>query len=724
MRVHPVLLLLPLALSTGADGDVHLGCGFGGGLGIVDEDGDGYGSTIDCDDSDPEIRPDADELCDGIDNDCDDDIDEDDAVDGTTWYRDGDYDGWGASDGDTTTACHQPEGYGPAGDCRDDIYEINPDADETCDGVDNDCDGTVDQDPVNGRTGCLDADGDGFGDPAICETACVLHSAFVEDDSDCDDSDPAVNPAAEEICDDIDNDCDGLTDPQSGDADGDGWDGCEGDCAPDDAAIHPDAAEICGDATDNNCDGSAGDCGVQGASSLGDHGLLLPSPLAYDALGTSVAGIGDLNGDGLADIALGAPYYQGTSSDAGAVYIVHGDPALRDEPTHSLDDSTQLLHGASASDQLGWSVAGVGDMDGDGRDDLLMGAPLDTTAGYAAGAAYLTSGAGVDSFDGSISAPEVAWVMYTSSYNDLLGWSVAGVGDVDGDGWRDLLLGAPQADGLAPGCGAAYLLRGPIQQDRDVADADASWSSDDLEDGVGISVAGVGDLNSDGLADLAIGAYRRDTTISDAGVVAVVLGRAELDGSQDMLEGDAQLLGTQTSAFAGCAVAAAGDVDGDGHDDLLVGARGQDFGLADAGGAYLIAGPVSGIGYLATKAVAELRGDQAYGYAGSSVAGVGDVNGDALADIAVGVPYADESSGSNAGRTAVFVGTIEGVHVLSEAHATLTGGANGQMLGSALDAAGDLDGDGYGDLLVGAPGYDVPSADAGAAWLIWGGEGL
>ncbi len=724
MRLHPVLLLLPLAVSTGADGEVRLGCGFGGGMGIEDADGDGYGSTIDCDDADPAIHPQALEYCDGIDNDCDDDIDEDDAVDGSTWYWDGDHDGWGVASGEISTACHQPDGYGPAGDCYDYDPRISPDADEVCDGVDNDCDGQVDADPVDGRTGCLDADGDGFGDPAICETACFLPGYFVENDEDCDDADPAIHPLAVEICDEIDNDCDGLIDPQAGDADGDGWDGCEGDCAWDDPTVHPGALEICDDGIDNDCDGSAGDCGVQGSFSLGQHGLLLTSPQAFDGVGTAVTGAGDLDDDGYDDLAIGAPWYSGVGSDAGAVYIVRGSPALRDESQSTLDSADLVLRGEGDSDALGWSLGPAGDMDGDGLADLIIGAPQDAQLGYEAGAAYLVHGAALAGLEGEWSVGELGHRLGTSGYDDLLGWAVAGLDDVDGDGHRDLLLGAPQADGLAPACGVVYLLRGPVDADRDVADADASWSSDDLDDGLGIAVASAGDMDGDGLRDLAFGAYRRDTTLQDPGVAAVVLGSGDLSGAYNFLAADAQLLGTQAQAFVGSALAGAGDVDADGYDDLLVGARGEDFGLSDTGGVYLIRGPYTGVGYISYVAVASIRGEEAYGYLGSAVAGVGDLDRDFRADIAVAAPYCDGDGGTNQGRAAVFYGPVEGTLSLGDGQAVLEGSAAGQLLGDALSRAGDVDGDGVGDLLVGVPGYDQPSADAGAAWLLWGGLGL
>ena len=299
----------------------------------ADTDADGYGDAgsttvacfepdgyepdeTDCDDSDGAVNPGATEVCNGIDDDCDAAVDEgfdsdtdgladcfdteecdgldndgdglvdddDDSVVGqSTWYADADADGYGDL-GSTTLACYQPDGWtDDATDCNDDDAAVNPGATEVCNGIDDDCDGLVDDDdsPVSGTsTWYADTDGDGYGDPRVTQTACEQPDGWTDDGSDCDDDDAAVNPAATEECDGIDNDCDALVDdddsPVSGtstwysDADGDGYgdprittQACEqpdgwtddgSDCDDDDAAVNPDAAEVC-DGIDNDCDG-------------------------------------------------------------------------------------------------------------------------------------------------------------------------------------------------------------------------------------------------------------------------------------------------------------------------------------------------------------------------------------------------------------------------------------------------------------------------------------
>ena len=157
----------------------------------ADADGDGYTPADgDCDDGNASINPGADEACDDVDNDCDGDVDEADAVDTTTWYADADGDGYG-DDGVTIVACDQPSGFiTTAGDCDDGDAAVNPDADETCDGIDNDCDGSVDEaDALDAGTWYADADGDGHGDAGTSTVACDQPTGYVSSDDDCDDGD-------------------------------------------------------------------------------------------------------------------------------------------------------------------------------------------------------------------------------------------------------------------------------------------------------------------------------------------------------------------------------------------------------------------------------------------------------------------------------------------------------------------------------------------------------
>ncbi len=291
------------------DGEVDEDDAKDAGSWYADEDEDGYGSGAatqacqqpaghvatagDCDDDDGNVNPDADETCDKVDNDCDGTVDEDDAIDAATWYLDDDEDGYGDSDVQTT-ACSQPTQHvSDAGDCDDTAFAVNPGAEETCDKVDNDCDGAVDEgDAVDAATWYQDGDGDGYGDPTVTSTACSQPTGYVADATDCDDDSANFRPGAPEYCDDIDHDCDGdVAEDDSLDAstwyadlDGDGYGGdristiaCDQpsgfeddseDCDDTDASVNPGATEVY-NGVDDDCSGAIDD----GVPEVCDNGV-------------------------------------------------------------------------------------------------------------------------------------------------------------------------------------------------------------------------------------------------------------------------------------------------------------------------------------------------------------------------------------------------------------------------------------------------------------------
>ncbi len=253
----------------------------GTGTAVLLEDLDQDGYTVDegdCDDENPAVYPGAEEICDGLDNDCDAAVDEEGE---TTFYADADGDGFGNPD-DTVTTCEAPEGYvAAAGDCDDTDPTVYTDAPEQCDGNDNDCDGSVDEGVL--LTFYEDGDGDGYGNPDTATEACLPNEGQVPDGTDCDDTDGTVFPGAEETCNGVDDDCDGDVDEDLPlgtyymDADGDGYGDSDqavtacgapegatevgGDCDDTNADVYPGAPEGC-DGLDNDCDGAVDEEGT------------------------------------------------------------------------------------------------------------------------------------------------------------------------------------------------------------------------------------------------------------------------------------------------------------------------------------------------------------------------------------------------------------------------------------------------------------------------------
>jgi hypothetical protein len=266
---------------------------------FVDGDRDGYGNpTIyieaclrpighveaggDCDDGNSNVHPDAEEICDGLDNDCDGRTDQEDATGAKTFYADGDEDGYGDAAA-PLAQCERPRGYvSDATDCddtRDDVHPLNS---EYCDEIDNDCDGLIDEEgAVDPPTWYLDADEDGYGDPDLSIAQCDAPAGYVADGRDCNDADASINRDADELCDGVDNDCDDRIDEDDvidaldcrPDLDDDGFGDerapatrlCEcpvgtvddaSDCDDTNDAVHPEAAEACLDEVDNDCDGA------------------------------------------------------------------------------------------------------------------------------------------------------------------------------------------------------------------------------------------------------------------------------------------------------------------------------------------------------------------------------------------------------------------------------------------------------------------------------------
>ncbi|MCH7645531.1 MAG: FG-GAP repeat protein, partial [Myxococcales bacterium] len=236
---------------------------------------------------------------------------------------------------------------------------------------------------------------------------------------------------------------------------------------------------------------------------------------------------------------------------------------------------------------------------------------------------------------------------------------------------------------------------------------DAQLESNQSVAQLGRSVSGAGDVNGDGYDDVIVGAWRYDAGQTDEGAAFVFLGSATGIADGNPSTAHAQLESNQLGAQLGRSVSGAGDVNGDGYDDVIVGALGYDAGETDEGAAFVFLGSAAGIadGNPST-AHAQLESNQDSAWLGYSVSGAGDVNGDGFADVIVGAERYDAGE-TDEGASFVFLGSATGIADgnPSTAHAQLESNQAGARLGWSVSGAGSVNGDGYADVIVGAPGY-------------------
>ncbi|RME37356.1 MAG: hypothetical protein D6788_09670 [Planctomycetota bacterium] len=482
------------------------------------------------------------------------------------------------------------------GDCEDADADLFAGNAEACDVKDNDCDGSIDE----------DGDADGFG---VCD--------------DCDDGDPRVFPGAVELCNGVDDDCDGSID-EGPDGDNDGYEApC--DCDDGDGSIHPGAVEVCNH-VDDNCDGQVD----EGFSSLTTAEKVLdPQGLAGDEMGQSIAAIGDVTGDGVPDFAVGAPFDDTSAgTNSGSVIVFSG--ADRSFVCKGIDPD------AASGDELGYSVAGIGDVTGDGVPDIVAGAYLDNTSWGDAGSVVVFSGA------------DCSFVRKCTDTDpggrDYLGCSVAALGDITGDGVPEIVAGA-WGDDTSRGNdrGSALVFSG--------ADCTLVLKLEDrfgaYDDELGYAVAGLEDVTGDGVPDIAVGARLDDTQQGNHSGSVIIFSGADGSIVRKLIDPDGPG-GDQL----GTSVAGVGDVDGDGVEDVAAGAPYVDLaGGYDAGAVVIFSG--------ADGSVIRKCSDPDFGAAdhlGTAISGAPDLNGDGVPEILAGVPYDDIPGAGNAGSVVVFSG--------------------------------------------------------------------
>jgi hypothetical protein len=627
------------------------------------------------------------------------------------WYDGTDADCDGAddydrdADGDAVPA-------GGGGDCNDDDPSSYTGAsDRWYDGVDTDCAGNSDYDADGdfwvpdayaGRTTTnapgarQDGSGDCWDNPGVSVTFPVTtvdgSTTFTAAD---------FNPvAADAWYDGVDLDCAGNNDF---DADEDGFasdshpdssSSVGADCDDTEATTNPGATEGCSDGVDNDCSGHSAPCGVTGAlSPLQAHSLVFDVE-SVGGFGSDVDARYDVDGDGVNDLIIGDPNDSYGVSYGGTVSVVSGAPSGSSSVRFA---SEALLYGATSSNQVGASVTGVEDIDGDGYDELAFGGSNDSTLASGAGVSFLVYGP-VTGEDKAANIADV--VVYGSEAGASFGSSVAS-GDLTGDGRADLLIGAPGSDWNGVSSGRLFVYPGGASASTD-ADLIAVEGVDEYTySGQALAAR---DVSGDGIADLISGSETATVdSQSYAGQVVALFGPLSATARYDLgSDGDVTITGSVTDTFLGRSLSV-GDLDGDGDPDLAVGSR---YGLNPAGDR---TGNVAVfLGPLTAGSLDEADADIVASYPtlpssgfpqiGFDVAIDGDLDGDGTHDLVLSA----SRWGTNS-QGAVFVqhGPLAaGSYDVSNADGVILGTGSSGILGTSL-SVGDTTGDGIDDLMIG-----------------------
>ncbi len=540
-----------------------------------------------------------------------------------------------------------------AGDCDDYQAGVAPGALESCNVRDDDCDGSIDE----------DEDGDGF--DACGEAPCASDGST--------NLDPTIHPGAPELCDGKDNDCDTAID-EGPDADGDTF-MAPCDCDDGDGSVHPGATEVCNHRADGCAGVDSGFTPVIERAVIDDR-----DPRALDQFGHALASIGDVDGDAVPDFVIGAPGDDSPGWEEGQVTLVSG-----------AVQRVLCRTSATFARNIGGAVVGTGDIDGDGVPDFAAGAPGHDTV-------LLFSGTDC-SLLGRCDDPYAA--------NNGLGdeHGLASWVDMDGDGVREILAGGLNSNIVVHHGGIAFAFR--YERATGTCSVLFEFRDPDLRiyDGLGASLAGVGDLTGDGVPDVVVGEPGDDSLAENNGAVLLFSGA---DGSFVRRYVDS---GAHARDNAAQTVAGAPDLDGDGWPEVLASAiYGDNAAGADAGHVIVFSGRDGTV----LRRLYDAQGATGERLS-SSFALVGDHDGDGLPDVLAGAPYADPGGVTNAGRAVLLSSGTSPTHLgafTAETPATST------YFGFAVASAGDLSGDGLDEFLVGTPSVDgTAGADVGRAWI-------
>lgn len=409
----------------------------------------------------------------------------------------------------------------------------------------------------------------------------------------------------------------------------------------------------------------------------------------------SVSSAGDVNGDGFADVVISAAYYDNGETDEGRVNVYYGSlSGLPSTPSWTAESNQP---GASC-----YSAASAGDINGDGYSDIISGAQFYDNGQTDEGKVFVYYG----SPDGLPSTHN--WSAESNQAGSLYGILVASAGDVNDDGYSDVIVGAPKYDNGQTDEGRIYVYYGSSAGLSDSAD----WTAESNQSGawLGVYVSTAGDVNGDGFSDVIAGAYLYDNGEQDEGKSFVYHGSAS--GLSDTAVWTAE--SNQSYSYFGYAVSNAGDVNDDGYSDVIVGAYLYDNGQTDEGRSFVYHGSASG---LSDTAVWTAESNQSNSRFGVAVSSAGDFNGDGYSDVISGA-YRYTNGQTEEGKAFVYLGSSSGLStqpVWSE-----ESNQERARYGYSVSNVGDVNNDRNSDIIVGAVNFDNGELDEGAAFIYYG----
>ena len=477
----------------------------------------------------------------------------------------------------------------------------------------------------------------------------------------------------------------------------------------------------------------------------GSNGFVINGVSAGDHSGVSVSVAGDINGDGISDLIIGAPYASTSADGAGASYVVFGSNQGLPSPLNlsGLDGSNGfVITGSSAYDNSGFSVSAAGDINGDGIDDLVIGAPGSSPDEAYSGTSYVVFGSEAWASSLSLSGLDGSNGFVINGVNayDASGTSVSAAGDINGDGIDDLIIGAPYATTSADYTGAGYVVFGSEAWASSLNLSSLNGNNGFLINGVnsydslGDSVSAAGDINGDGIDDVIIGATLAGTIDNYAGASYVVFGSEAWASSLDLSSLDGTngfvIKGVSDGDDSGTSVSAAGDINVDGIDDVIIGASFADPNGDGSGASYVVFGSEAWASSLNLSDLTGTNGFVINGVAagdesGTSVSAAGDINVDGIDDVIIGASFADPN-GDGSGASYVVFGSEAWASSLNLSGLNGTNGfvingvSAGDNSGSSVSTAGDINGDGFDDLMTGAPLADPNGEKSGASYVVFG----